>query len=333
MSKKLVIGFVMTALLFLAGCEAKLSDKKAEFSSSSYVYQFQLPSTWEERAEADFQGEFGARAIFAAEDKQSKSQMFIQASSKESVDLTNFGESTRENLQKIYSYSNVDDIYMTDYEVNGNQVFKYTLNGDYKDESVWVHSYYVITDEEVLEIVFYSADDNRYEDRVKIIDKSVDTLKEKEQKEQGAETSSSIVETEESKAMELSKTAVENEQMTINVTGYRKIVVDDQAYLAVRFTMMNNGDEEIRPLLWYEKAKVKQGDTVLEQTEFPDSDEAGNLKLLAEDNTKSLQKGESSAGLAFYSLLSKGENTAYVEFLAAEFEQKEPIGFDLSAFD
>lgn len=331
MSKKHLIGLVLAVLLFLAGCEAKLSEKKEEFASDGYVYQFQLPSTWTKRAEADYQGEFGARAIFAAEDKQSKSQMFIQSTPKESVDLTDFGEAMRENLQKIYGYSNVDDIYMDEYEISGNQVFKYTLNGAYKDESVWVHSYYMITDEEVLEIIFYSADDNRYEDRVKIIDQSVDTLEEKEQKEKGTETSGSAVETEAS--TELPETAVENEQMSVNVTGFRKIVVDDKAYLAVRFSVLNNSDEKIKPLIWYEKAAIKQGETTLKQAEFPDSDEAGNLKVLAEDNKKSLAKGESSAGLAFYELLPKGENTVYVEFLASEFEQKKPIGFDLSKFE
>ncbi|WP_321385912.1 hypothetical protein [uncultured Enterococcus sp.] len=331
MRKKQIMYFMTIILLVLSGCEAKLSDKVETFDSDSSVYQFQLPSTWEKRAEADYQAEFGSRAVFAAVDKQSNSQMFVQASPKETLDMTDFGDATRENLQKIYGYSNLEDIYMTDYEVNGNQVYKYTLNGYYKDESVWVHSYYVLTENEVLEFVFYSADDNRYEDRVKIIDQSVDTVERKEEKA-GSATSDSAAETTQ-ESSEIPETAVENEQLSFNVTGYRKITIEDQAYLAVRFSVLNNGDEALKPKIWYDKVNVKQGDSVLKQADFPDNDEAGNLKVLAEDNNKSLEKGESSAGLAFYSLLSDKEDTVYVEFLESEFEQREPIGFDLSTFD
>ncbi|MBP1046497.1 hypothetical protein I6N96_09385 [Enterococcus sp. BWM-S5] len=331
MNKKRVIWLMAVIVLVLSGCGAKLSEEKEEFSSNSYVYQFNLPSTWVKRTEADYKAEFGTRTVFAAEDKQSKSQMFIQISSKEQLDLTDFGNATRENLKKIYGYSNLEDIYMMDYEANGNQIYKYTLNGSYKDESVWVHSYYVITDEEVLELIFYSADDNRYEDRVKIIDESVDTLVEKKQKNESKTKESDAAVTEES--TELPETAVESEQMTVNVAGFRKVTVEDQEYLAVRFSILNNSEKDIKPLIWYEKTNVKQGESVLKQAEFPDSDEVGNLKVLAEDNKKTLKPGESSVGLAFYSLLPDGEQMVYVEFLESEFEQPEPIGFDLSTFD
>lgn len=333
MAKKSVAYCMMILLFFLAGCQAKLSEKKVTFNSNYFAYQFQLPEGWNETDENSYKGEYGSQTIFGAEDSRSKSEMIIRASEKSEIDLTDFGNKTRENLQEMYNYSKLEDIYMKEYEVDGKTAYKYTLNGQHKDESVWVHCYYVVTDEELLEFIFYSADDNRYEDRVKIIDESVATLAEKGALETADNTEGSTENSGEATAEETSKTTVENEQMKIAVTGYRKLTVDEQDYLAVRYTITNKGESEIKPLVWYEKVKVKQGEDVLIQADFPEDDEAGNLKVLAEDNTKVLKKGETGNGLAFYAVSSDGEDKAYVEFLESEFEQPEPIGFDLSRFN
>lgn len=332
MNKKSVGCFMVMVLFFLAGCQAKLSEKKVTFKSSSYAYQFQLPDSWDKQDESSYKGEYGNQAIFGAEDSISKSEMFIQASSLSEVDLTDFGAKTRKNLQEIYDYSKLDDIYMKEYEVGKNQAYKYTLNGQHEGDSVWVHCYYVITDNELIEFIFYSADDNRFEERVEIIDESVSTLTEKEPLESTADEEATTP-SQESKEEKSSETMVENKEMSIAVTGYRNLTVGDQAYLAIRYTVTNKSESELEPLVWYEKAKVKLGDDVLAQADFPNDDAVGNLKVLAEDNTKKLKKGETGNGLAFYSISTDEEDKAYVEFLESEFEQAEPIGFDLSRFN
>lgn len=318
---------MMLFLFVLSGCSAKLAEEKAVFDGSGYHYEFQLPDSWKQQEASVYKNNFGEAAVFGAEDEKSDSFMYVLTFPKEEIELEGFGEKTREELQKVHGYKNIEDIFMKEYEVNGYPAFKYTVNTNFKDESIWAHFYYLVTEHSVVQINFYSADDRNYEKRVEILNESADSLREVGEAETTA-TADSSAETAGSSLY------TENDSLRFDVTGYRKITVDDQEYLAVRFKIMNKTDTVVTPALWYEKAILTQGETKLVQADFPEGAEAGNLKELAVTNDEEVLKGQEQEGLAFYKVSSdKNERIVKVQFNEDEFERDEEIHLDLSTFD
>ncbi|WP_321387531.1 DUF5067 domain-containing protein [uncultured Enterococcus sp.] len=178
----------------------------------------------------------------------------------------------------------------------------------------------------MVQINYYSADDRNYEKRVEILNESADSLKEIGEAATKTEESTSEIEN--------SDLSTENEELCFDVTGYRKITVGDQEYLAVRFTLLNKADTVITPELWYEKTTLKQGEKKLVQAEFPEDAEAANLKELAMTNDEELLKGQEQEGLAFYKVSSdKDERIVSIQFNEDEFERDQEIHLDLSTFD
>lgn len=317
---------IVLLLFALSGCSATLANEKTTFEGAGHSYEFKLPDSWKAQEPSVYKNNFGDSAVFGAEDEKSDSFMYILTFPKEDIILDGFGEKTREDLQKVHGYKNIEDVFMKEYEVNGYSAFKYTVNTIYKDDSIWVHLYYFITENSVVQINYYSADDRNYEKRVEILNESADSLK---------ETGEAATETEESTTeIENSHLSTENDQFRFDVTGYRKITVADQEYLAVRFTLLNKTDMVVTPELWYEKARLMQGEDTLSQTEFPDDAEAANLKELAMTNGEEILKGQEQEGLAFYKVSSdENERIVSVLFNEDEFERDQEIQLDLSTFD
>lgn len=318
---------ILVLLLFiLSGCSAKLADEKTTFEGAGHQYEFSLPDTWKQQEPSVYKKNYGETAVFGAEDEKSDSFMYILTFPIDEVVLEGFGEKTREDLQKVHGYKNSEDIFMKEYEVNGYPAFKYTVNTFYKDDSIWVHYYYIVTENSLVQINYYSADDRNYEKRVEILNESADSLK---------EIGEATIETEESTSeIESNSLYTENDLLRFDVTGYRKITVADQEYLAVRFKIMNKADTAVTPALWYEKTTLKQGENKLAQAEFPDDAEAANLKELAVTNKEPVLKGQEQEGLAFYKVSSdENERIVKVMFNENEFERDQEIQLDLSTFD
>lgn len=317
---------IVLLLFILSGCSAKLADEKTTFEGAGRQFEFKLPDSWKAQEASIYKNTFGENAVFGAEDEKSDSFMYILTFSKEDIELDGFGEKTREDLQKVHGYKNIDDIFMKEYEVNGYPAFKYTVNTIYKDESIWAHFYYLVTENSMVQINYYSADDRNYEKRVEILNESADSLKEIGEAATKTEESTSEIEN--------SDLSTENEELRFDVTGYRKITVGDQEYLAVRFTLLNKADAVVTPELWYEKTTLKQGENKLVQAEFPEDAEAANLKELAMTNDEELLKGQEQEGLAFYKVSSdKNERIVSIQFNEDEFERDQEIHLDLSTFD
>lgn len=319
---------IILLLFFLSGCSASLSEEKESFNGAGRAYEFQLPSTWKKQEDSVVKNNFGEAAVFGAEDAESDSFMYVLVFAKEEIDFENFGEQTRENLQKTHGYEALEDVFMKEYEVNGYPAFKYTLNTSFENESIWAHFYYITTENGLVQFNFFSADDRNYEKRVEILNESADSLLEKD-----VATITGVPENSEEASGTGDEMSVENDRLKFEVTGYRKVVVEEQEYLAVRFTLLNKGDTPIKPTIWYEKAQLMLGDQKLERSEFPEDESIGNLKELASTNEETLEIGEAQEGLAFYKLPSQQERMVSLLFNEDEFEQQDEIQMDLSVFD
>ncbi|MBL1229465.1 hypothetical protein IW492_09500 [Enterococcus sp. BWB1-3] len=319
--------FLAMVLLLLSGCSDSLSDEKVKFNGAGHTFEFQLPSDWDTQTESKLKENFGDAAAFGAEDTKSDSFMYILAFSKAEVDLENFAEKTREELQRTYGYENLEDVFMKEYEVNGYPAFKYTLNTSFENESMWAHFYYIATENSVVQVNYFSADDRNYEKRVEILNQSADSLVEK-----GAADSEGISDSSASDSS--SNMFAENASMRFEVTGYRKVTIIDQEYLAVRFKLLNKGENSIKPAVWFKKTSLTIGNQVLNQSDFPEEEAVENLKVLAEANDDELSRGEESEGLAFYKVpTDKNNRVVSLTFVEGEFDQSQLIQMDLSVFD
>lgn len=324
---KKVKGFVV--LLFLvtaiAGCSLKLSSKKETFSANGLSYTLQLPSTW--KAQEDFKEVYNSAAIFGAEDSNSESYMFVLAHDKKLMADQEFATKTREKLKTSYGYKKLEDVYLKEFAINKLPALKYTFFTTYKEKSVWAHLYYVEMENAVLQFIFYSADDDSYEDRGVIVDTSVKTIK-----ESGVETKQSTTDSSQQTATENATAVVANADMKLTISGYRPTEDKQGAkYVAVRYDFANLAAAEVTSDVWYPLATATQNKEVLapvSQLEL-DSEEMTNLQKMVQEP---LAQNQSVEGIVFYKLVDQSTEDVILSFSQEHFAGQADIIFSIGGF-
>lgn len=297
MKKKISLLFLLTfCFVLLIGCSEKLSDKKESFEGQGISYQFQLPAKWNKVD--SFQNTFNKQAVFGAEDTKSNSTMFIMTYLKSSVDLKDFASKTRQDLKKRYGYKESDDLYMKEYKINKNKAIKYTLFTTNQGKEVWAQLYYVETEHGFVEFIFYSSNDGDYKKRSVIIDESVETLVETENKANGETTNSTESETSSGDTVE-----VKNDKLTFTIDGVMTLVEDDKnKKLVLRYQLTNLSDDKVIPKEIQSYITATQKGNKLEQAKISESNEDLDLMELATASEKALAKGETNEGIWVFSI-------------------------------
>lgn len=322
MKNKSVHFLLLLIIIWLAGCSAKLSDKKETFSAQGMAFTFQLPSSWEN--DPKYQENYGQNAVFAAIDTKSNSKMFISATRKDTMDLKGFGNKTRQQLSQTYDYKNVEDVYMKEFKVNEYPAYKYTVFTKLKEKDFWAHIYFIETRTGLVQLVYYSADDSDYENRAKIIDESARSLVETEADETYEETS-----TDQQKDNASDSVKVTNDKYTFEIKGFRKIKsTDDEDLLVIRFETTNNLENNIQADILKDVVKVTQNEQLLSETILPTSETDTPLGLLEKKKTQAVSKEHSVETILVYKL-KKNSGEVILNFLPEQFPEQEPVILDL----
>lgn len=323
MKKKLIS--IVFALLVFTGCSAKLSEDKEMFSDKGISYSIQLPTTWE--TTKDFKNVFGEGAIFGASDKKSNSSMYVSTKRIETVDMKDFAAKTRAQLSKVYGYENEKELYMKEFELNGHQAYKYTAFTKFNEKDAWVHLYYIVTDNALAQVVFYSADDGSYEKRSEILDESAKSFKQTEITEESwkEETASSSEETEDGSVK------IKNNNYSFTIKGARTMETEDNKKLIIiRYTFANLGEDTATPQKFEELVKVNQGENSLNPVELPESEKTTEEGLLIQQKNVELEKGTSVDTLAIYEL-NDMSSTVLLKFSKDQFPDQEDIALPIGS--
>lgn len=314
---------LLSLLLIFTGCSAKLSEKKQTFSDQGISYSIQLPSSWEK--EKDPKEGYGQKAIFAAKDKKSNSTMFVSTTRKETVDLKDFGKKTREQLAKTYNYENAEDIYMKEFKLKDYQAYKYTAFTKFKDKDVWAHLYYIETKTGFVQLAYYSADDNDYEARSKIIDQSARSLQETK-----VDTTYKAEKEDNDTELENDSVIVKNNDVSFDIKGFRKIAgQENQTLLIVGYETKNLTDQKVTADLLKEVVTVTQKGQLLKEMELPKSEENSALDVLVKHQKDLLEKDQSVETAAIYEL-NQITGEVVLTFDSEKFPEQDPVILDLS---
>lgn len=321
MKKRISIFYLfIICCILLIGCSSKLSEKKETFEGQGTTYQFKLPSKWNKIE--SFKDTINKNAVFAAEDTNSNSTMFIMTYLKSTVDLKDFASKTRVELQKRYNYKELEGVYMKEYEINKHKAIKYTLNTIYKQQNVWAHFYYVETEHGFVEVIFYSANDGAHEKRSLIIDESVDTLVETKSTKNSEATDS----TENTAESDLE---VKNDRIAFTMDGVMTLIEDDKSKkLVLRYQLTNLSDEQLIPKEVQSYITATQNGTKLEPTEISDASQDLDLKELIQAGEKAVAKDEKIESVWVFSLLDTSNVT--LTFDQDQFKGQNPQLVDLT---
>ena len=282
------------ALLFLVGCSTDtLSEKTTTVEGKGLTYTFNLPTGWEKQDY--FKQVYGDSAVFGAEDTRSKSNMAVMIVSKEDVTEEGFGERTRKELAVKNGYTDEKDVYFVQDTIHDNEVYKYTFETTFNDESVWAHYYSIFSEHGVLQFVYYSADDSSYEKRVKIIDQSIKTVKEVSFSQEKAE--------EEAKQLQKDEIHFSTDTYDVSIMGLGTLKDEsDHSLVALRYKYTNKQQEPVVSTHWKEAITLTQVDQKLPLVTV--SKETNNYEILRlqEASETLVEKGQTVEGVLLYQL-------------------------------
>lgn len=302
---------LLLLLIGMSGCQQETLDKEEqEVSGQGVTYTFQLPANW--KAITNYEEVYGRLAVFGAEDTRSKSGMSVLIFPKESAEQENFGETTRKELAQKNGYSNPEDVYMKEYTVNDNVAYKFTFQTQFNGAKKWAHYYCIFSEHGILQILYYSADDANYEDRVKAIDASIETVKETEFDEEEAQTAT--VESEEAIRFQSS-----NYEVTINGLA-TTIGEEESSLLVLRYSLKNSGDEAIAANSWEEKIQLIQDGELLKKGTLSKDAVSYELTELLDSGSQMVEPGKEGEGIVLYKLISEEATTLKLD-TALESEQ------------
>jgi hypothetical protein len=320
MKKKIM--FLLIVLIALAGCSAKLANDKQTFSDQGVSYSIQLPSSWQ--LEKNDKELYGREVVFAATDQKSNSIMFVSTTRKETMDLKDFGSKTREQLASTYNYKNVEDVYMKEFKLNTYPAYKFTVFTTFKEKDVWAHIYYIETKTSLVQLVYYSADDNQYESRSKIIDQSARSLL-----ETNAQADYRPEQATENNKADSDSVMVKNETYSFEIKGFRKLIdQQDQPLLVIRYEMTNFAEEKATADQLSHVVDITQKGQKLNQTVLPESEKNSALALLEEHQKNKLEKNESVEAVLVYRL-DETTGEVLLTFAADKFPKQDPVVLDL----
>lgn len=281
------------SLFFLIGCsKEEIEKEKLTIEGEGLEYTLQLPRDW--KKQENYQKIYGHQSVFGAEDTKSKSGMSALIFSKGSIDEKDFGKRTRKELAKQNGYKKVEDMYMKEYTINEASAYKFTFESRFGEQKVWSHYYAIFTKNGVIEIMFYSAQDAAYKECSKLIEASMETVKETA----FDETENSVIEEDEA-----DKIDVENKQLSAVITGIRTISGEnDTKIFVLRYQLTNLSEQAFKPVEWQKFIELKQNGVTLEKVNLPENTTSYDTKELAEAGNKELEKGKVVESVLLYKL-------------------------------
>lgn len=291
-SKKILIsGLVIFMLFLVVGCSKnKLSDEMTKVEGKGATYTFRLPSSW--KKQADFKSLYGTQAVYGAEDTVSNSNMAVVIVSKDDIEKEGFGEKTRKDLAIQNGYQDEKDVYFVQKKINGNEVFKYSFETMFNNKKVWAHYYSIFTEHAVIQFLYYSAQDSSYEDRIKIIDQSIETVKEVSYSAEKAE--------EEAKKSQKDEVSFSSDEYEVDIIGLGILKDNDDELVALRFSYKNKTSEAQQANVWVQDTVLKQAGNELTETTLPKDSVNYDIVRLQESAESSVPKGESKEGVLLY---------------------------------
>lgn len=313
-----MIWLLCSILVVLIGCSEKLSDQKNVFEGQGTTYSIQLPSpNWEKETEKDGE-KYGLKTSFSAADKRSNSYMFVSVTPVNEVKYNGFAEETRKKLSKRYGYEKEKDVYMKEFKIKEHQAIKYTVSTTFNKKPVWAHLYYIWEENEFVQLVYYSADDNKFKDRSLLIQDSVETLKETNFDVEKAEDLKKQKQAEQGDTYK-----VENEQMVATITAVRKIPIDGQKDLfAVRYTFTNLSKEATSPDAFISLVKAKQNKKEMISKSLPENTSFIDVKELEINQKKKIEQGSSIDSVVFFEL--EDSSSVEISFSQEAFPETKP---------
>ncbi|EOI06789.1 hypothetical protein UAY_00131 [Enterococcus moraviensis ATCC BAA-383] len=290
---RFILLMIPLSIFFLFGCSKEVIEtNKQTIEGEGLTYDLQLPRGW--KKQANYQTIYGRQSAFGAEDTKSKSGMSVLLFPKEGVDQKGFGERTRKELAEKNNYKKVDGVYLKEYTINEAPAYKFTFETRFGDQKVWSHFYAIFTKNGVIEVMFYSAQDTAYKERAKLIDASMDTVKEIAYDE----VANSAKDEENSDKIE-----VENNELSAVITGIRTISgKHEEKIFVLRYQLTNLSDQVIKPVEWQTFIELKQQGVLLEKATLPESTTSFDTKELVDAGEKELNKGESVESVLLYRL-------------------------------
>ncbi|MHC5218583.1 DUF5067 domain-containing protein [Enterococcus sp. LJL128] len=319
--KKIISGLVLL-VVFLGGCSAKLSEEKEAFSDKGVSYDIQLISGWE--LDPNPVEKYGQSAVIGASDTNSNSFMFVSTSRLDETDMKTFAKERRKELAKTYGYDDAEDMYMKTLEWGGKEAYKYTAFTKFSKIEVWAHIYYLQTDDTMVQIVYYSADDGGYKKRSKIIEESVLSLEQTDVDPDWQE------ETEETTEEETEGIGVKNEQVAFDIRGFQKAKdADGNQLIVIRYKMKNLGETAILPEVFDKSTVLTQNEKTLTSTELPESESENEAGDLWKKREKQIEPGKSGETVSVYRLDNETD-VVTLTFTETEFPNQDPVTLDLS---
>lgn len=315
--KVIFIGFFLSVLLVISGCSKnKLSDDTTKVEGKGTTYSFRLPATWEKQAA--FQSIYGSQAVYGAEDTRSKSNMAVVIVSKDQIEEEGFGEKTRKSLAAQNGYDNEEGVFFAQDEINGNKVFKYTFETVFQGKKMWAHYYSIFSEHAVIQFLYYSAQDSSYEDRVNIIDKSIETVKEVSYSQEDADKEAA-----EEKGDEISFSTDAYEVTIIGLGSLND--QDNQKLVALRFNYTNKTDAPQAANSWVKDVTLTQANLPLTTTKLPDDSSNYEIVRLQQAAEASVGKGETKEGVLLY----KTNGDASIDFVLGKDVQSDQSEYSL----
>ncbi|MGC6769555.1 DUF5067 domain-containing protein [Enterococcus sp. LJL51] len=319
---KKIISSLVLLVVFLSGCSAKLSEEKEAFSDKGVSYEIQLISGWE--LDSNPIEKYGQSAVLGASDTNSNSFMFVSTNRLEEADMKTFAKDRRKELAKTYGYDDPEDMYMKTLEWGGKEAYKYTAFTKFSKVEVWAHIYYLQTEDRIVQIVYYSADDGGYKKRSEIIEESVLSLEQTEVDPEWQE------ETEETTEEEIEGIGVKNDAVAFDIRGFQKAKdADGNSLIVIRYKVKNLGTEAILPEVFDQSIVLTQKEKTLKRTELPESESENEAGDLWEKRAQPIDPEKSGETVSVYRL-DNGTDEVTLTFTAADFPEQEPLTFDLS---
>lgn len=310
--KKTIVTIILGGLLVITGCaKSSLEETREHFSDKGFTYSFQLPKDWD--AQEEYQSLYNPKAVFGAEDQNSKSYMFIRTKETSEVNSEKLKEQTKQELKKNYKLAGLE---AETFKVNNLPSFVYIFQGIYNQEEVIIYDFYVILDQRIVELTFYSAVSNNVEKQAESFKKSVKTLLEERKTvdttDEPMETSTNL--------------KIENEAVSFTLTGYKMISdTEEKRLLIVRYLFLNKQSDPVQPNVWNSLVTAKQDGQELALSSVTESQEASDLSYLLQVGKTAIGKDDLVQTAVVYEQLGSSMSDISINFDQTAFKDHEPI--------
>lgn len=301
---------ILLLLLLLVGCSKQgLSSEKSNFSSEGVSGTVQLPESWE--SVTNYRQKFNEAAIFGAEDTKTNSYLFIRLKKNARQAQETLDELSLSILKKTFQMSEADFEKLNDLSY---PTIRYSFDYRFEKKTVKAIVYYQQVANDLIEYIFYSAQDNQLPQRIQQFDQTVAT---------------SVIQKVESKSSDheaTGKRVLETDQYSFNLTSYKVIPqTENHSLVIIRFVFTNKGPKLQAATLWQSVIQATQAEQPLAISTITDFKEVPDLNYLVENSHKKLNKGDALESAIVYELNDKTK--ADITLTLIDPQAKEPKQF------